>query len=571
MGQEGMASMSSTRFGRGGVVLAVGMILVPAPWAGGAAGAGGSAAGGPGVDGGPLAVVSVEPAPRSMTAPVNAAIEIEFDRPVDRGTVNRDSFWAFGRWSGTVEGTISFVDGDVRAVLSPDHPFSAGETVMVILSHDLRGADGIPLRSAGYSFQFMTRAGAADRDFEEIDVLSTRTVEEQSSRAYGGIASDLNGDRFLDITIVNEDTADLRVFLNRADGTGLFDDFIQPPFPVGNRASPSEPADFDRDGAVDICVANINDDTVSVLLGNGDGTFGPQQVIAVGGDPRGIAVLDVDGDGDLDIVNTNATSNNMSLMINDGNGVFGPATFFESGVSGEWALAAADMNEDGILDAVVGGRTGRQIVVDMGNGDGTFTPGTPAGAGGSVWMIVCGDVNGDGHDDVAAANSSSNNGAILLGDGAGNLGSLQTHGTDPFPLATDLGDLDGDGDLDWVTSSFGGDWFVFTNDGAGTFAFDQELLAPRAASCSLLFDLDNDGDLDLGLIDELADVVLLMRNAGSPCPADVDDSGTVDFADLLAVLAAWGPCPGCKEDIDGSGTVDFADLLAVLAAWGPCA
>lgn len=562
--------MSSTRFGRGGVALAVGMIVVPAMGLGAAPGAGGTAAGGPGADGGPLAVVSVEPAPRSMTAPANAAIEIEFDRPVDRSTVTRDSFWAFGRWSGTAEGTVSFLDGDVRAVLTPDHPFSAGEMVMVILSHDIRGADGIFLRSAGYSFQFMTRAGAADRDFEEIDVLSTRTVENESSRAYGGIASDMNGDRFLDMTIVNEDTADLRVFLNRADGTGLFDDFIQPPFPVGNRASPSEPADFDRDGAVDICVANINDDTVSVLLGNGDGTFGPQQVIAVGGDPRGIAVLDVDGDGDVDIVNTNATSNSMSLMLNDGNGVFGPATFFEAGVSGEWALAAADMNEDGILDAVVGGRSGRQVIVNMGNGDGTFTPGTPAGIGGAVWMIACGDVDGDGHDDVAAANSSTNNGAILRGDGAGNLGSLQTRGTDPFPLATDLGDLDGDGDLDWVTSSFGGDWFVFTNDGAGIFAFDQELLAPRAASCSLLFDFDNDGDLDLGLIDELADVVMLMRNAGSPCPADVDDSGTVDFADLLAILAAWGPCPGCPEDIDGNGTVDFADLLAVLAAWGPC-
>ena len=54
------------------------------------------------------------------------------------------------------------------------------------------------------------------------------------------------------------------------------------------------------------------------------------------------------------------------------------------------------------------------------------------------------------------------------------------------------------------------------------------------------------------------------------CPADIDQSGGVDFADLLAVLSAWGPCPGCDADLDDSGAVNFSDLVAVLAAWGPC-
>ncbi len=63
---------------------------------------------------------------------------------------------------------------------------------------------------------------------------------------------------------------------------------------------------------------------------------------------------------------------------------------------------------------------------------------------------------------------------------------------------------------------------------------------------------------------------LLSHPKPTACPEDLDESGTVDFADLLAVLAAWGPCDGCPEDLDGSGAVDFADLLAVLAAWGPC-
>jgi hypothetical protein len=55
-----------------------------------------------------------------------------------------------------------------------------------------------------------------------------------------------------------------------------------------------------------------------------------------------------------------------------------------------------------------------------------------------------------------------------------------------------------------------------------------------------------------------------------PCPADISGDGAIGFADLLAVLAAWGPCPACPEDLDGDGAVGFADLLTVLAEWGPC-
>lgn len=56
----------------------------------------------------------------------------------------------------------------------------------------------------------------------------------------------------------------------------------------------------------------------------------------------------------------------------------------------------------------------------------------------------------------------------------------------------------------------------------------------------------------------------------SPCPTDQNGSGSTDFADVLVLLAAWGPCADCPEDLDGNGTVDFSDVLATLAAWGPC-
>ena len=480
------------------------------------------------VRGADLAVISVSPGRHALNVPRDSRIVVEFDKAVKpESVVPVRSFWAFGRWSGTVAGTFGFSNEDRTVTLTPNQPFSAGEPVMVILSHDLEATDGTKLRAAGYSYQFWTRARPTPMDFTQIAVMSTRAAGETQTTAYGGIASDLDGDRFLDLTIVNEETADLRVFLNRADHTGLYHDFIQPTFAVGFHASPSEPSDFDRDGIVDICVANILDSSVSILLGNGDGTFAPQQKITVGLRPRGIAVLDLDGDGDVDIANTNyvSTSGDVSLLVNDGSGVFGAPTFFEAGANGEWALGAADMNDDGILDLVVGAQTAQRVVVQLGTGAGSFTFASSQNSDGNVWMLNTGDLDGNGTEDVAVGNSGSNRAAILLGDGAGNLGLPQRYLTDPFTIATDLGDLDGDGDLDWVTSSYSGDWWVFTNDGDGTFTFSREFNSSIAASCAIMLDFDNDGDLDLALIDEEDDQVILMKNSGTT---------------LIPTVSAWG-------------------------------
>ena len=280
---------------------------------------------------GELTIIDVEPDAHALTAPTTTAITVRFDRAVDRKTVEaRRSFWAFGRWSGAADGTFSYTDGDQTVILQPNRAFSAGETVMVILSEDLRAVDGSPLQTGGYSFQFWTRAAATTLEFQEIQRFSTRTEPGTTTQSYGGFASDLDEDGHLDLTIINEDTSDMRTFLNLADGTGTFDSMLTPEA-TGTRPSPSEPTDFNADGHVDVCTANILGGSVSILLGNGDGTFSPHQEVTVGSTPRGIAVLDVDGDGEMDIVNTNSGTDNMSLLRNNGSGVFGTPEFFGSG------------------------------------------------------------------------------------------------------------------------------------------------------------------------------------------------------------------------------------------------
>ena len=148
-------------------------------------------------------------------------------------------------------------------------------------------------------------------------------------------------------------------------------------------------------------------------------------------------------------------------------------------------------------------------IVPTGGGSGELQD-----AGGGPWMLVTGDLDRDGREDVATVNGRSNTAAVLRGDGRGGLEAPRVYPIAPFGLASDLGDMDGDGDLDWLTSSYSGEWRLLENRGDGVFEERALFRAPRAASCALPFDADADGDLDLALIDEEADEVIVLRNGG---------------------------------------------------------
>lgn len=483
--------------------------------------------------GGTLAVEATEPPRNAGNVAPTAAITIHFDRAVAAASVSGASFRAYGKQSGPVSGTFTLLPGDLAVRLRPGRPFVPGETVLVNLSHDLAAVDGSLLRAAGYAYQFSVAATGAGRSFTDLDLISVRSSPGSGTRLYGAQATDLDLDGWLDLATMNEDTADLRVLMNLGDGVGGFGDFLTPATPIGAGASPNEPGDFDNDGWPDAAVDNGGEGTISVVLGNGDGTFAPEQVVDVGDGPHGIAALDVDGDADFDLVTADFVPGNLSLTVNNGAGVFAASSSFDSGSGWEWTVTSGDMDNDGITDLVVGVRTPDQIRILRGLGNGSFAFRSGIAAGGGPWMVGVGDLDGDGNLDVTSANGGSANGAILLGNGDGTLQTAVTHGIASDAISTDIGDLDGDGDLDWILASYGGArWDLFANDGSGLFAFDQRFFAQEAGSCALPFDLDNDGDLDLALFDELADTIRLLRNA-----ADLD----LVFVDRLEQgdLTAW--------------------------------
>ncbi|HEV8111915.1 MAG TPA: FG-GAP-like repeat-containing protein [Planctomycetota bacterium] len=504
-----------------------------------------------------LDVLTLSPTINASNVAPGAPVIVEFDRAVDPASLPPSAahFHIEGSVSGTIAGAISYENGNQRLRFTPVKPFLAGEIVFVELDHFVQAQDNSFLRAGGWSWSFRVRAGRALRTFQQIDSMSVRTFPNVSARVYGGGPADYNRDGTVDIAGICEDATDVRMFLNRSDGTGLFNPFLVPTNPVGQTPSPNEHGDLNGDGKLDLVVSNTGGSDVSVLLGNGDGTFGPKSDYVVGSGPHGVALLDVDGDGDLDIATANTALNNMAILLNNGSGHFGAPALFEGGGDGEYALVAADMNNDGLTDLVVGAITSGFAIVHLSNGNGTFTMQPPVSAGGWPWMMQAGDLNNDGNMDVTIANSFAGNGAALLGNGLGGLGAAHVVSAGSDTVATDVGDLDGDGDLDWVLSCFGGSIFeVYVNDGLGNFSHDQSFPADANGSCAALVDIDGDRDLDVLLFDEIADTIRVLRNLDTPIQ-DVCQPGA---AGVIACPCSNPPAAaprGCDNSAGTGGAI----------------
>src|SRR5206468_2009142 len=184
-------------------------------------------------------------------------------------------------------------------------------------------------------------------------------------------------------------------------------------FAVGTNPKSVAVSDFNGDGRLDLAVANAGcydvPGAVSVLLGNGDGTFQPVQSFAAGNDAASVAVGDVHGDGRPDLAVANASRNTVSVLLGNGDGTFQPAQSFAAG-SGVFSVAVGDFNGDGRPDLVVanaGGSSGvpGTVSVLLGNGDGTFQPARTFTTGviGPYYSVAEGYVSGAGQLDVAEA------------------------------------------------------------------------------------------------------------------------------------------------------------------------
>jgi hypothetical protein len=235
------------------------------------------------------------------------------------------------------------------------------------------------------------------------------------------VSGDFNGDGRLDLALQGEAGGE-GIFVFRGNGDGIFT--CCSAFGPTSVGASLATGDFNNDGILDlalIALINTGQKLVTILLGNGDGTFtaAPVQPSVTLVNPVFVTTGDFDGDGNLDLAIADAGSNALTVLHGNGDGTFAQ-------VNGEPALpqfsnfvTAADLNGDGKLDLVFSnscgtGCTANTISIFFGNGDGTFQPGFSETVGNAPHSVAVGDFNGDGRPDIAVVNSADNTVTLLL-------------------------------------------------------------------------------------------------------------------------------------------------------------
>ena len=293
----------------------------------------------------------------------------------------------------------------------------------------------------------------------------TRSSPATGFNPYAIATGDFNGDGIPDLAVTNYVSNTVTILLGKGDGT-FTASAVSPS--TGSEPGSIAVADFNGDGKPDLAVGNLNSNTVSILLGNGDGTFTPAASPSTGSRPISIAVGDFNRDGIPDLVVANQYNSNVTILLGNGDGTF---TQSSSPVTGNYPTSVAvwDFNEDGIPDVAVVNEYSNTVTILLGNGDGTFTanPVSPQ-TGNYPDFIAVGDFNGDGKPDLAVANLNDYTMTILLGNGDGTFTAAASPNTGS-ETAIAVGDFNGDGKVDLAVSS-GGNVMVLLGNGDGTFA-----------------------------------------------------------------------------------------------------
>jgi Bacterial Ig-like domain (group 3)/FG-GAP-like repeat len=305
---------------------------------------------------------------------------------------------------------------------------------------------------------------------------------------------DFNHDGHADLALTSGDDSQVSVF--KGDGTGKFTQFPNSPITTGNFPEAVKVADFNNDGFQDLAVANLNDGTVSILLGNGDGTFtaATGSPVTVGGFPFFLAAADLNEDGTADLAVVDGRGNTMELLQGNGDGTFtpfasSPITFPPIGDDkGYTAIVAADFTGDGHLDLAIADFDANVVVILNGNGTGafTFSPQSPVAVGSNPFSLTALDYNGDGHADLAVGNFANDNGtkgslSLLINEGAGTFTALAPLlvGSNPNDVVTADFNQDGKPDLaipDFDTAG------VLNNTGNGTYILLNQVTQTATAS-----------------------------------------------------------------------------------------
>ncbi len=463
-----------------------------------------------------LLITSLDPVRNEKSAPAATNVAITFSEPMATDAATLGAVKVFSHQRGGLmqngsQGTTT-VSGSTLS-FDPTTDFKPGETVYVTTTTAAQGTGGGVL-GKGHVHQFTAEAGGTGRGNFQLPAVNAEVAT--GSRPIDIVLGDVDGDGDLDFLTANATSNTLS--LGRNDGAGSFTDVST--IPTTHPSQGLTLGDVDGDGDLDLVIANYGDNfpnpgnTVSIRVNDGAGNFTAPTTgaeVQVEPRPRRVALGDLDGDGDLDMVvsvDNNSTAGVLTVHFNNGSGVFGAGTLLST-IEDIKALKLGDIDGDGDLDLLLAIQpyfTGEgSVVLRINDGTGTFTE--PA-SGASIEVelypqqIALGDVDGDGDLDFVTANTNGGSVSLRLNDGAG-LFSTPTGGdfsAGSGTIGASLSDVDADGDLDLLVAiANSGRVRLWLNNGTGTFT-------PASTNATIgvgdnpfaiaTADIDGDGDLD---------------------------------------------------------------------------
>jgi FG-GAP-like repeat/FG-GAP repeat len=327
------------------------------------------------------------------------------------------------------------------------------------------------------------------------------------SEPYAVAVGDFNGDGKLDLVVPNVSATTVSILLGNGDGTFQ----TQSEYQAGYAPIAVGVADLNGDGRLDLAVVNNGNDsnghpgTVTILLGNGDGSFTTGKAFNTGNGPNSVAVGDFNGDGRLDLALSNyniARGNSVTVLLGKGDGTFRKYVTYQTGSAPEY-VATADLNGDGILDLVTANEVADTVSVLLGKGDGTFQPNVDYTVGKDPIALAIADLNRDGKPDLAVVDLGSDLISVLLGKGDGTFGAHVDYATGSFPVSIAIADFNADNiqDLAVANQNNAGTVSILFGKGNGTFKTHKDFSAGSQPQGIAVGDFNGDGRLDLAIVD----------------------------------------------------------------------
>lgn len=351
---------------------------------------------------------------------------------------------------------------------------------------------------------------------------------------------DLNGDGHPDLVITRVGSGAVSVLLG--NGKGSFSAGLG--YAAGTTVSNALVADFNGDGKLDVAVTDSSTGSIDVLFGNGDGTLGAPVVYAALKNPVALAAGRFTGSGKIDLAV--ASSTGVAVLLNDGTGKFSsPAAVPFTGAP--LSLAAADLKGAGHDDLILTSQDG-SLTVFLGDGTGRFTAQAPVPVAASpLSSVVAGDFNADGKVDLAVAQGNSNLVSVLLGKGDGSFQSGTPYVVGNGPARIIAADLTGSGATDLVSlNQLSNTFSVLVGNGDGTFRPSIDFVAGNLPLGLVAADFNGDGKADLAIANSQDQTLAVPLGHG-----DGTFAATRSYrADLASKAVAAG-------DLNGDGRSDL--------------